>query len=54
MECLKLAPLYDVVGKESKGVFLDANDFTLGFGFIDFLYNIVRKLMEVRLPHCVY
>jgi len=30
MECLKLAPLYDVVGKESKGVFLGANDFTLG------------------------
>jgi hypothetical protein len=30
MERLKLAPLYDVVGKESKGVFLGANDFTLG------------------------
>ncbi len=30
MKRLKLAPLYDVVGKESKGVFLGANDFTLG------------------------
>src|SRR2546427_6474413 len=30
MERLKLATLYDVVGKESKGVFLGANDFTLG------------------------
>jgi hypothetical protein len=30
MERLKLALLYDVVGEESKGVFLGANDFTLG------------------------
>jgi len=29
MERLELAPLYDVVGKESKGIFLGANDFTL-------------------------
>ena len=31
MDRLKLAPLYDVVRKESKGVFLAANGFTLGW-----------------------
>jgi hypothetical protein len=30
MERLELAPLYNVVGKESKGTFLGADDFTLG------------------------